>query len=48
MPHTLLIYQNTEPWNGLSQEGEERFMHPTSDAIAELSATGERFGAEES
>jgi hypothetical protein len=48
MPHTPLIDQTTEAWDGLAYEDEERFMHAAGDVIAELSATGERFGAEES
>jgi hypothetical protein len=48
MRYTLLICQNTEPRNGLSQDNEDVFTHTTGEIIAELSATGEWVGGEES
>ena len=48
MRYALLIYQNAEPRNGLSQDNEDVFMHATREIIAELSATSECVGGEES
>jgi hypothetical protein len=39
--YILLIYQNTEAWNGLSQEDKDVFMRAAGDIVAELSSTGE-------
>jgi hypothetical protein len=41
MRYVLLIYQNSEAWNGLSQEDKDVFMHAAGDIVEELSATGE-------
>ena len=41
MRYALLIHQNTEGRNGLSEENEDVFRHATSEIIAELSETGE-------
>jgi hypothetical protein len=46
MRYILLIYQNTEAWNGLSQGDKEVFMHAAGDIVEELSATGEWVGGE--
>jgi hypothetical protein len=40
MRYTLRIYQNSEAWNGLSQEDKDVFMHAAGDVVEELSATG--------
>jgi hypothetical protein len=40
MRNILLIYQNTEAWNGLSQEDKDAVMHAAGDIVEELSATG--------
>lgn len=48
MRYTLLIYQSTEPRNGLPQDNDDVFMHATGELIAEPSATGEWVGGEES
>ena len=48
MRNTMLIHQNTEPRNGPSQDNEDVLMHATGEIIAELSATGEWVGGEES
>jgi hypothetical protein len=47
MRYILLIYQNTEAWNGLSQEDKDAFTHAAGDIVEELSATGEWVGGEE-
>jgi hypothetical protein len=44
--YILLIYQNTEAWNGLSQEDKDVFMHTAGEIVEELSATGEWVGGE--
>jgi hypothetical protein len=41
MRYILLIYQNSEAWNGLSQEDKDGFMHAAGAIVEELSATGE-------
>ena len=46
MRYILLIYQNTEAWNGLSPEDKEVFMHAADDIVEELSATGEWVGGD--
>jgi hypothetical protein len=46
MRYILLIYQNTETWNGPSQEDKDVFMHAAGDIVKELSATGEWVGGE--
>ncbi len=48
MRYTLLIHQNTEARNGLSQDNDDVLMHATGEIIAELSATGEWVCGEES
>ena len=46
MRYILLIYQNTEAWNGLSQEDKDVLMRVAGDIVEELSATGEWVGGE--
>jgi hypothetical protein len=46
MRYILLIYQNPEAWNGLSQEDKDVFMRVAGDMVEELSATGEWVGGE--
>jgi hypothetical protein len=46
MRYILLIYQNSEAWNGLPQEQREVLMHAAGDIVEELSATGEWVGGE--
>lgn len=46
MRYILLIYQNAEAWNGLSEAEKEVFMHTAGDIVEELSATGEWVGGE--
>jgi hypothetical protein len=46
MRYILLIYQNTEAWNGLSQD-HDVFVHAAGDIVEKLSATGEWVGGEE-
>jgi hypothetical protein len=46
MRYILLIYQNSEAWNGLSQADKEGFMHAAGDMVEELSASGEWVGGE--
>src|SRR5207302_839679 len=41
MRYILLIYQNTEAWNRLSQEDKVVSMHAAGDIVEELSASGE-------
>ena len=41
MRYILLIYQNTEAWNGLYQEDKDALMHAAGDIVEELSAIGE-------
>ncbi len=41
MRYILLIYQNTEAWNGLSQQEKDVFMRAAGDIFEELSASGE-------
>ena len=41
MGYNLLIYQNTEAWNGPTQDDRDVFMHAAGDIVEELSATGE-------
>jgi hypothetical protein len=41
MRYILLIYQNTEAWNRLSQEDRDVFMRAAGDIVEELSASGE-------
>jgi len=46
MRYILLIYQNTEAWNGLSQEDKDVLMRVAGDIVEELSATSEWVGGE--
>jgi hypothetical protein len=46
MRYILLIYQNTEAWNGLSQAEKEVMMHAAGGIYEELSASGEWVGGE--
>jgi hypothetical protein len=46
MRYILLIHQNTEAWNDLSQKDKDVFMRAADDIVAELSATGEWVGGE--
>jgi hypothetical protein len=46
MRYILLIYQNTEAWNGLSPEEKDVLMHAAGDIVRELSASGEWVGGE--
>jgi hypothetical protein len=46
MRYMLLIYQNPEAWNGLSQEDKEVIMHAAGEIVEELTATGELVGGE--
>jgi hypothetical protein len=46
MRYILLIYQNTEAWNGLSQEDRDGFMRVAGEIVGELSATGEWVGGD--
>jgi hypothetical protein len=46
MRYILLIYQNADAWNGLSQEEKDVFMHAAGDIVEELSASGEWVGGE--
>jgi hypothetical protein len=46
MRYILLIYQNTEAWNALSQEDKEVLMHGAGDIYEELVASGEWVGGE--
>ena len=39
MRYILLIYQNTEAWNELSQEDKDVCMHVAGDIVENLSAT---------
>ena len=41
MRYILLIYQNQDAWNGLSQEDKDVFMHAAGEIVEELSASGE-------
>jgi hypothetical protein len=41
MRYVLLIYQNTQTWNGLPQEDKDVFMHAAGAIVEELSASGE-------
>jgi hypothetical protein len=41
MRYILLIYQNTETWNSLSQDDKDVFMRAAGDIVEELSASGE-------
>lgn len=41
MRYILLIYQNTNAWNGLSQEDKEVMMHAAGSIFEELTASGE-------
>jgi hypothetical protein len=45
--YTLVLYQNTEARNGISQQDEDVFLHATGDIVAELSTTAS-VGGEES
>jgi hypothetical protein len=47
MRNIPLIYQNTEAWNGPSQEDKDALMHAAGHIVEELSATGEWVGGEE-
>ncbi len=42
MRYILLIYQNTEAWNGLSQEDKDVFMHGDPRAGGHSSASSAR------
>jgi hypothetical protein len=46
MGYNLLMYENTEVWNGLSQDDTDVFMHAAGDILEELSAAGEWVGGE--
>jgi hypothetical protein len=46
MRYILLIYQNTEAWNGLSQEDKQAMMHAAGDIVGELTESGELVGGE--
>jgi hypothetical protein len=46
MRYILLIYQNTEAWNGFSQAEREVLMQSAGDIFEELSASGEWVGGE--
>jgi hypothetical protein len=46
MRYILLIYQNTEAWNGFSQEDKAVLMHAAGDIVRELTASGELVGGE--
>jgi hypothetical protein len=46
MRYILLIYQNTEAWNGFSREEKEVLMHAAGELVEELSSTGEWVGGE--
>jgi hypothetical protein len=46
MRYILLIYQNSEAWNGLSPQDKQVFMQAAGDIVEELSATGEWVGGE--
>jgi hypothetical protein len=46
MRYIMLIYQNTEAWNGLSREDKDIFMRAAGDIVEELSASGEWVGGE--
>ncbi len=41
MRYILLIYQNTEAWNGLPQEDKDVLMHAAGEIVEELSGSGE-------
>jgi hypothetical protein len=41
MRYVLLIYQNTNAWNGLSQEDKDVLMHAAGEIVEQLSASGE-------
>jgi hypothetical protein len=47
MRNILLIRQNTEAWNGLSQEDKDAVIHAAGDIVEELSTTREWVGGEE-
>ena len=46
MRYILLIYQNPQAWNGLSQDDKDVFMHAAGDIVQELTASGEWVGGE--
>lgn len=46
MRYILLIYQNNEAWNGLSQDDKDVMMQVAGGIVEELSATGEWVGGE--
>jgi hypothetical protein len=46
MRYILLIYQNTEAWNGLSEQDKNVLMHAAGEIVEELSASGEWVGGE--
>ena len=46
MRYILLIYQNTEAWQAMSQEDKEVLMHTAGDLVSELTASGELVGGE--
>ena len=46
MRYILLIYQNTEAWNRLSQKDRDVLMHAAGDIVEGLSASGEWVGGE--
>jgi hypothetical protein len=41
MRYILLIYQNTEAWNGLPQEDRDVFMHAAGAIVEEMHGGGE-------
>ena len=46
MRYILLIYQNTEAWNGLPREDKDVLMHAAGEIVEELSGSGEWVGGE--
>jgi hypothetical protein len=46
MRYILLIYQNTEAFNGLSEQDRNVLMHAAGEIVEELTASGELVGGE--
>jgi hypothetical protein len=46
MRYMLLIYQNTEAWNGFSEQDKNVLMHAAGEIVEELTASGELVGGE--
>jgi hypothetical protein len=44
MRYILLIYQNAEAWNGLSEDDKDVLRHAAGEIVDELSANGELVG----